>query len=58
MSVTHQVLTTYKSRRRHIVAITDSYTDDFEISLDHSTAASTTNQEIDFAITSRTSSAC
>ncbi len=51
MSLTHQVLTTYKNSAGTVVAITDSYTDDFEVQLDHATAASTTNEEIDFAIT-------
>jgi hypothetical protein len=51
MSLKHTVGTVYKTNAGTIVSLTDDYTDDAEIVIDHATAASTTNQEIDFAVT-------
>lgn len=51
MSVVHQVGVVYKSDAGTVASVTDSYTDDVEIAVDHATAASTTNEEIDIALT-------
>lgn len=51
MSVTHSIGVVYKSDAGTIASVTDTYTDDFEVAIDHATAAATTNEEIDIALT-------